>query len=240
MAIRTHSLRVIEDQSRPEDLQPADVELPSDEIAPGVSLSDGVLHVDHGDGSTTIDFEPRAEAEAETGDDGFYANLVDKIEVSELERIANDLLDGIKRDIESRQEWLETRARGIQLLGLKLEEPRGDVGTNSAPLEGMSTVRHPLLLDATINFQAVARGELLPSSGPVKVRNDTPPKSPSSDSAQPFAPPSQPPGPIAAGPGLPLPAPAVPPPQGYQAGGTVTPVTPSAPMGAPPGPQTQQ
>ena len=38
----------------------------------------------------------------------------------------------------------------------------------------MSTVRHPLLLEATVSFQATARAELLPAAGPVKVRNDTP------------------------------------------------------------------
>jgi hypothetical protein len=36
----------------------------------------------------------------------------------------------------------------------------------------MSTVSHPLLLEATLRFQATARGELLPSNGPVKVRDD--------------------------------------------------------------------
>jgi hypothetical protein len=33
----------------------------------------------------------------------------------------------------------------------------------------MSNVRHPMLLEATLRFQANARGELLPSDGPVKV-----------------------------------------------------------------------
>lgn len=233
---RTHSLRIVEDPLRPEDLESLDVDVPSDEIAPGISLENGVMHIDHGDGSTTIDFEPKPEPEAETGDEGFYSNLVSKIESDELDRIAADLLDGIERDIQSREEWLETRARGIQLLGLKLEEPRKDAGADSAPLEGMSTVRHPLLLDATINFQATARGELLPATGPVKVRNDTPVKSPSSESAQPSAP--LPPGPMAGGPGLSPPAP--PAPQGFQEGGTVTPVTPGAALGAPPPPSQQQ
>lgn len=36
----------------------------------------------------------------------------------------------------------------------------------------MSKVRHPLLLEAVLRFQANARAELLPTDGPVKIRND--------------------------------------------------------------------
>lgn len=57
----------------------------------------------------------------------------------------------------------------MELLGLRLEDPRS---SGSAPVEGMSVVRHPLLLEAVLRFQANARGELLPSNGPVKVRVD--------------------------------------------------------------------
>lgn len=178
---------------------PVVVDVPSNEISPGVTLADGVLHVENEDGSITIDFSPPEDEVS--SDDGFYRNLVNDIEESELNDIASQLLDGIQRDIDSRKEWLTTRERGIQLLGLKLEEPRGDIGSGSAPLEGMSTVRHPLLLEATIRFQATARGELLPAGGPLKVRNDTPPQAPSSQSA---TPPLNTPGPAGmAGAGLP-------------------------------------
>ena len=47
------------------------------------------------------------------------------------------------------------------------------VQTCALPIfEGMSKVRHPLLLEACLRFQANARSELLPTDGPVKVRND--------------------------------------------------------------------
>lgn len=173
---------------RSDDLaDPIIVDVPSNEIAPGVTLDDGTMHIEHSDGSTTIDFDPKT-TEDSTLNQGFYRNLVSEIAEGELSSIASNLLDGIDRDIQSRQEWLETRARGIQLLGLKLEEPRGDMGTASAPLEGMSTVRHHLMLEATVQFQATARGELLPAGGPVKVRNDTPPKSPSQSDNVPTVP----------------------------------------------------
>lgn len=143
-----------------------------------VSVEDGVLKIEHSDGSVTIDFDGPEEAKEENDESGFNENLAKKMEDGELGIIASDLLDGIRRDEDSRKEWLQTRALGISLLGLRLEQPRSDAGTSSAPVEGMSTVRNPLLLEATVSFQATARAELLPAAGPVKVRNDstTPPK----------------------------------------------------------------
>lgn len=137
---------------------------------------DGVLHIDNDDGSTTIDFRATPESEEDTTLDekGFGANLAKKMDDGRLSQIATDLIEGVDRDDQSRRNWLSTRAQGISLLGLELEKPRSDTGNASAPLEGMSTVRHPLLLDATVRFQATARAELLPATGPVKVRNDTP------------------------------------------------------------------
>lgn len=156
---------------------PVSVDIP--EIAPGIKFEDGVLSIEQPDGSVVIDTNPdRSDPNKKTK--GFYENLVDKIDEGELTTIATKLLDGIDRDIQSRSEWLATRAKGITLLGLKLEEQSDSSGTSSAPFEGMSRIRHPLLLEATVRFQANARSELLPSTGPVKVRNDQtiPPKVP--------------------------------------------------------------
>jgi hypothetical protein len=136
-----------------------------------VSMEDGALKIRHPDGSVTIDWNPQPTSQEKGGDD-FSRNLAIHMEDADLDAMATDLLDGIQRDEDSRKDWLETRSRGIKLLGLKIEDSRTDV--TSGPLEGMSTVRHPLLLEATTTFQATARAELLPSSGPVKVRNDSP------------------------------------------------------------------
>jgi hypothetical protein len=57
-------------------------------------------------------------------------------------RISGELLRGIQFDEQSRTEWLETRAKGIRILGLKIEDPaRSDRRT--ASLEGMSNVKPP-------------------------------------------------------------------------------------------------
>ena len=137
-----------------------------------IAFGDNTIEVSHPDGSVTVDFNADEPKEESTTD--FDANLALKMESGELSTIANDLLRGIENDETSRKEWIDTRKHGVMLLGLKLEKPRTDAGTSSAPLEGMSVVRHPLLLEATVSFQATARAELLPSAGPVKVRNDTP------------------------------------------------------------------
>lgn len=137
---------------------------------------DGVLTITSPDGSVTVDFAP--DMPEEDGDDDFGANLANTIGDEEQRRIVSELLQAIQIDDQSRQEWLQTRAKGIDMLGFKLEEPRGDLSTSSAPLEGMATVRHPLLTEAVIRFQSNAGAELLPPTGPAKIRNDAPSKPP--------------------------------------------------------------
>jgi hypothetical protein len=135
---------------------------------------DHVVMVEHGDGTVdvSIDGQPvegQSEAEAAAA---WFANLVDKIDSMELQRIGEELIRGVEDDLESRQDWIEDRAQGLKLLGLKIEIPGLQGAVDGAPVEGMSRVRHPLLLEAVLRFQANARSELLPTDGPVKVRND--------------------------------------------------------------------
>ncbi len=150
----------------------------SDASPKSVAFDDGIVSVDNPDGTTTFNVpdegSPSTGGGAKPHDPSHDDNLAFEIDEGELSKIASELLDGVQRDELSRKEWMETRALGIQLLGLKLEKPRSDLGNASAPLEGMSTVRHPAMLEAVSHFQATARGELLPASGPIKVRNDTP------------------------------------------------------------------
>lgn len=132
-----------------------------------------ILRIDHGDGSITVslDGKPISEAEEE-GEKGWFDNLVDDIDDMELGRIADELLRGVDDDLMSRKEWVEDRAQGMKLLGLKLETPGIQGSNDGAPVEGMSKVRHPLLQEAVLRFQANARSEMLPTDGPVKIRDD--------------------------------------------------------------------
>jgi hypothetical protein len=132
-----------------------------------------ILKIEHPDGSITIslDGKPIDSAERKVNGD-WFDNLVDQIDEMELTRISSELLTGVESDVNSRKDWVEDRALGLKLLGLKIEIPGLGGSAEGAPVEGMSRVRHPLLLEAVLRFQANARSEMLPTDGPVKIRND--------------------------------------------------------------------
>lgn len=133
--------------------------------------SGNIMTIEHPDGAITISLngqplEKKVDPDKKTG---WFDNLAEDIEETELNKIASELIEGIRRDDESRKDWLETRAAGIKLLGLMLEQ----MGSDTDTVSGISKVRHPLLLEAVLRFQANARAEFLPTDGPAKVRNDS-------------------------------------------------------------------
>ena len=134
---------------------------------------DAILRIEHEDGSVTISLDGKSLVDQPgKKKGGWFDNLVEDIDQGTLGQVADELLRGINDDLESRKEWIEARATGIKLLGLKIEIPGLGGSTDGAPVEGMSRVRHPLLLEAVLRFQANARSELLPTDGPVKIRDD--------------------------------------------------------------------
>jgi len=144
---------------------------PASTLAPGVEYDEDedALTIEQPDGSVVIQFNPRPENN--TNNDDFYGNLADAIDPSALSSMAWQLLDGIQSDDTSRTQWISDRTRGLDLLAIKIEAPRADMGGSGAPLDGMATVRHPLLLEACIRYQSNAKRELLPASGPLKLKN---------------------------------------------------------------------
>ena len=165
------------DNTGPEPAANEDVIVEIAEGEPKFEFGEGgeLVRIEHEDGSISISLDGRpveGQSEAEKAGE-WFRNLVDEIDSGELIRIADDLIRGIEDDLESRREWVEDRAQGIKLLGLKVEIPGLQGASDGAPVEGMSRVRHPLLLEAVLRFQANARSELLPTDGPVKVRNDS-------------------------------------------------------------------
>jgi len=164
-----------EDQEHGPGHEPMDVHVEdADDLdQPEYSDDGALLRIEHPDGAITIsmDGKPIEAAPAKDKDPRWFANLVDQIDDSELGSIAEDLLRGVEDDMSSREEWMQTRAEGIKLLGLTIEAP--NVGsTSESPVEGMSKVRHPLLQEAVLRFQANASAEMLPTDGPVKIRDD--------------------------------------------------------------------
>jgi hypothetical protein len=151
-------------------VQPPQEELPDEEVvdiqapvgAPGI----GALAIDLPDGSVSINFggipfKPPGDSEEHT------ENLAKHMDDTELSGIADTLLKHIRDDISRQEQRLQDIVKGVDLLGIKLEEPRSEPGEDS-----ISVVRHPLLLEAILRFQANARGEMLPADGPVKVSNE--------------------------------------------------------------------
>ena len=91
------------------------------------------------------------------------ANLADYLDDSTLKELASEVTQNYEDDLQSRQEWEEAYAKGLDLLGIKYEE-------RTEPFEGASGVTHPLILESVTQFQAQAYKELLPASGPVKTQ----------------------------------------------------------------------
>jgi hypothetical protein len=175
--LRSHgTLRLTGIDEPGEPAPAADIEVqldaPDGDI-PVVDEHDNIVQIEHDDGSVTVslDGKPLGSAANESKRE-WFSNLVEDIPSDTLYGIADDLLRAVDDDITSREEWIEDRALGIKLLGLKIELPNVQGASDGAPVEGMSKVRHPLLLEAVLRFQANASAELLPADGPVKIRND--------------------------------------------------------------------
>ena len=161
----------------PASIMPDAADIPmSDDDGSAVTDDRGnVIRIEHDDGSISISLDGRpldGSGAVAKKDRGWFDNLVDDIDAAELSRISEELLRGVWDDLTSRAEWIEDRTQGIKLLGLKIELPNIQGASDGAPVEGMSRVRHPLLLEAVLRFQANARAELLPTDGPVKIRDD--------------------------------------------------------------------
>jgi hypothetical protein len=99
-------------------------------------------------------------------DDDFYGNLAEEMSDAELNEVAQELLEGIESDLVSRAVWMANYEIGMSILGIEQKRPKAE-----ATGEGISVVDHPLLLEATILYQANASAELMPASGPVKIDN---------------------------------------------------------------------
>ena len=166
------NLRLLDDnQPRIPQTGAPEIEIIEDGKMP--QASGDALQIEHDDGSITISLDGKPiNPGVDKPRGGWFDNLVDDIDDMELGRISEMLMRGVSDDIESRKDWIEDRAQGIKLLGLKIEIPGQQGASDGAPIEGMSKVRHPLLLEACLRFQANARSELLPTDGPVKIRDD--------------------------------------------------------------------
>lgn len=112
---------------------------------------------------TGEDGELYVETEADDTPLDHGANLVSLLTQDERTQIANKFIDLIERDIEDRKDRDKKLADALKRTGFGHEAPGG------ADFEGASRVTHPLIGEATIDFAARERKELLPPNGPVKT-----------------------------------------------------------------------
>ena len=118
------------------------------------------LTIETEDGGMIIDFDPNAK---EMGDVEFDSNLAEHIEDNVLQAIGSDLIDAYTGDKDSRSEWEETYTKGLDQLGLKIEE-------RTTPWSGACGVFHPMLSEAVIRFQSQSITEMFPAAGPVRTK----------------------------------------------------------------------
>lgn len=112
-------------------------------------------------GNTLIDLEP----DAPTADESdFYENLVFKVDATMLSGIALDLLQKVEWDKKAREKRDKMYAEGIRRTGL------GDDAPGGAQFTGASRVVHPMLTQATVEFESRVIKEVFPASGPVKMQ----------------------------------------------------------------------
>lgn len=127
------------------------------------------VSVETEDGGIIIDFEGEMTEEL-LGGDSHDQNLAEVIDDDVLQSMANELIADFKADQESRSDWARAYVKGLDLLGMKVED-------RQQPWAGASGVFHPILTEAVVRFQAQAMGEIFPASGPVRTKivgkNDT-------------------------------------------------------------------
>ena len=113
------------------------------------------------DGGMIIDFDPQGDKQGAYA--GFYENLAEYIDDDVLQSIGSELCSAFDADKESRKEWEESYTKGLDQLGLKVEE-------RTQPWNGACGVFHPMLSEAVIKFQSQAISEIFPAKGPVKTQ----------------------------------------------------------------------
>ena len=91
------------------------------------------------------------------------ANLAESMEDQDLGSLQVELKDLYDADLRSRKEWARTYQKGMELLGLHIEE-------RTEPWEGACGVVHPMLSEAVVRFQSETITETFPASGPVRTK----------------------------------------------------------------------
>ncbi len=142
---------IVVEESKPQNVngEAIEIEIVNPESV-GIETEDGGMEINFGEETSGLE-------------SGFGENLAEYIEDSELALIGNDILDNFTSDKESRSEWEDTYVKGLNQLGLTIDE-------RTEPWPGACGVFHPLLSEAVVKFQSQAISEIFPAQGPVKTK----------------------------------------------------------------------
>jgi len=114
------------------------------------------------DGGMLIDFEDATVIEVPT-DIPFDSNLAEYCDDKCLNEMASELVGYYASDKNSREDWERTYIKGLDQLGLKIED-------RTTPWPGACGVVHPVLTEAVVRFQSQTISEIFPNGGPVKTK----------------------------------------------------------------------
>lgn len=115
------------------------------------------------DGGAIVDFNgPQPEQGIDASTLPFDADLSVLLTKQARGRLGTEVCELTEQDERSRQEWRESYARGLALMGLNYEQ-------RTDPWEGACGAFHPMLLESVIRFNAQAMTDLFPGAGPVKT-----------------------------------------------------------------------
>lgn len=151
----------------PTGLVPIEIEMDDADLT-----IDGAQVIEHDDGTIEVDFSPEEASDEERlealANAPHFANLAFYLDDDTLDQIGSALVDEVDADFGAKEEWNQTYADGLRLLGIRVEEDNADPGIK--PFEGSSDEVDPALMEAVVRFQAQAYKELIPANGPADVK----------------------------------------------------------------------
>ena len=124
-------------------------------------LNPDAVSIETEDGGIMVDFT--GGVEESLGTPSHNSNLADFMEDQDLSLLSTDLMAAYEADKSSRKEWELTYTKGLNLLGLEIEE-------RTQPWNGACGVFHPVLTESIIRFQAHSIMETFPAAGPVRTQ----------------------------------------------------------------------
>jgi len=118
------------------------------------------------DGGLMDAFEPTndEDALASGASPEFRINIAEQLPEDVLLKIGREICERLEQDIEDRGPWAERFRKGMEMIGI------APSGMDDGPFPGATTVVHPMISEAIVQFWARAMGELVPSEGPVRTK----------------------------------------------------------------------